>query len=157
MIQKLALTNLNSEIWTKKFRGLGFDELKSVVETATGYLLTGNSNSNISQTKFKNSRDLLDFWIINTDLLGNIVWQKTIGGNNNDSVSTVIILSDGYLIGGTSNSNISGEKTKNSFGGSDFWIVKIDFNGELIWQKTIGSTSNEILKKIKKPMMEIFC
>ncbi|MFP5471836.1 MAG: hypothetical protein ACLGGV_09590, partial [Bacteroidia bacterium] len=70
----------------------------------------------------------------------NIVWQKVIGGSNWD-VSPIIINSpgnDGYYLIGYSRSNISGDKTENSFGGDDVWVVKVDNDGNKLWDKTFG-------------------
>ncbi len=54
-------------------------------------------------------------------------WQKTVGGNNNDLIYSIIQTTDGgYILGGTSASNISGEKTDSCRGDYDFWIVKTD-------------------------------
>ena len=148
LIQKSSSTTFNSVIWSKEYGGSNYEELKNTFEIQNGYLLVGNSNSNISQDKTENSRGLVDFWIIKTDFLGNIVWQKTIGGSSNDNVSSAIILDDGYILAGTSSSNISGEKTEVSIGGKDFWLVKIDFNGTIIWQKTIGGLLDDELRKV---------
>lgn len=149
-LQKSSTTTYNSLLWTQEYGGDSFEELKSVVENDLGYLLLGNSNSNISQDKTENSRGLLDFWIIQTEPNGNIIWQKTIGGSANDLISSCIKLEDGYLLAGTSSSLISGEKTENSVGGKDFWIVKLDFQGNIIWDKTIGGNQDDELKKAIK-------
>lgn len=149
-LQKSNSITYNSLLWTQEYGGDGFEELNTVIENDLGYLLTGNSNSNISQDKTENSRGLLDFWIIQTDALGNIIWQKTIGGLANDTLASCIAVENGYLLAGTSSSSISGEKTENSLGGKDFWIVKIDFQGNIIWDKTIGGNQDDELKKAIK-------
>ncbi|HMT29782.1 MAG TPA: T9SS C-terminal target domain-containing protein, partial [Bacteroidia bacterium] len=77
--------------------------------------------------KTEDSFGELDFWIIKLDSIGNIIWDKTIGGNNYDLLTTLIQTSDGgFLLGGNSDSGISGNKTENSKGDYDYWIVKID-------------------------------
>lgn len=54
-----------------------------------------------------------------------IEFEKTLGGNTNDILWTSIETSDGgFLLGGYSHSNISGDKTENSKGSYDYWIVK---------------------------------
>jgi len=75
-IQKSSTLNYNSVLWTKEFGGSQSEELKTVLETPTGFLLVGSSDSNISQDKTEDSRGLNDFWIIQTDSSGNIIWQK---------------------------------------------------------------------------------
>jgi hypothetical protein len=50
--------------------------------------------------------------------------------------------SDGWLfiLGGYSASGISGDKTENCLGGYDYWIVKVDSQGNIQWQNTIGGS-----------------
>ena len=70
-----------------------------------------------------------------------IEWQNTIGGSGQDYLNCVILTSDGgYLLGGWSDSNISGDKTENSRGFSDYWVAKTDSAGTILWQKTIGGS-----------------
>ncbi len=135
--------------WQKTFGGNYNDHLNSVAQTLDGgYILGGWSDSNISGDKTENSTSD-DFWIIKTDSLGNIQWQNTIGGNGNDGLASIAKTSDGgYILGGSSNSNISGDKTENSFGYTDFWIVKIDSLGNMQWQNTIGGSNVDYLFSI---------
>ncbi|MBY0486271.1 MAG: T9SS type A sorting domain-containing protein, partial [Flavobacteriaceae bacterium] len=126
------------------------EELKSTIETNDGgFLLSGTSNSTISGDKTENSNGGNDFWVIKTNSLGTIVWQNTIGGNLSDEPVSAIQTNDGgYLIAGSSNSSLSGDKTENSKGGFDYWIVKLDSNGNVIWDKTIGGNLDDKIAKI---------
>ena len=73
-----------------------------------------------------------------------IAWQKTLGGNEGDVGASMIKTSDGgYIIGGSSDSGISGEKTHYNRGGSDFWVIKLNNQGQIEWQKTIGGNLGE--------------
>ncbi len=55
-----------------------------------------------------------------------IQWQKTIGGNFDDFPSELLQTADGgYILGGQSNSSISGDKAQNSLGFYDYWVVKL--------------------------------
>ncbi len=82
---------------------------------------------------------------------GNIQWQNTIGGNDWDNLFSIQQTSDGgYILGGFSASNISGDKTENSIGYSDFWIVKTDASGSIQWQNTIGGNDYEELNSIQQ-------
>lgn len=63
-----------------------------------------------------------------------IEWQNTIGGSSADDLNCIRQTTDGgYILGGTSSSNISGDKTENSQGQQDYWIVKIDAFGNIQW------------------------
>ncbi|MEZ7499752.1 T9SS C-terminal target domain-containing protein [Flavobacterium sp. Arc3] len=137
-------------IWDKTFGGTGVDRLTSIIQTSDGgYLIGGSSNSDISGEKADNSRGNLDMWIIKIDASGNIMWQKTFGGSNSDWVQSIVKTPDGgYILAGSSHSGISGDKTDNSRGGGDYWIIKINSLGSIIWQKTYGGDNGDYLKSI---------
>jgi len=79
-----------------------------------------------------------------------IVWQNTLGGNDIDWFwSMDPTLDGGFICGGYSNSNISGDKSEDSKGYDDYWIVKIDSVGSIEWQKTIGGDSYDRLTTIQ--------
>ncbi|KAA6438388.1 hypothetical protein FEM33_17000 [Dyadobacter flavalbus] len=72
-----------------------------------------------------------------------IQWQKTIGGNQYDQVNAIISTSDGgYILGGYSNSLISGDKSEEIPYGQSYWIVKVTADGIKEWDKTIGQGNN---------------
>lgn len=134
-----------SIIWQKTIGGSNSDVLTAFESTSDGgYILGGYSSSNISGDKNQNSNGGIDIWIVKVDASGNILWQKTIGGSGNDSLLSLKQTSDGgYIIGAGSNSNISGDKTENSRGGLDYWILKLNSSGDIIWQKTYGGAQPE--------------
>ena len=60
----------------------------------------------------------------------NILWENTVGGNNDDLLRSIShTLDGGSILGGYSHSDISGDKTENSLGLNDYWIVKLDSTG----------------------------
>ena len=67
-----------------------------------------------------------------------IQWENTIGGDQVEWNDFIQKTSDGNaIIGGYSYSNISGDKTENSKGLGDYWLVKLNINtGDLIWQSS---------------------
>nr|MBK9650288.1 T9SS type A sorting domain-containing protein [Bacteroidota bacterium] len=68
----------------------------------------------------------MDYWALKIDSVGFIGWQNTIGGSDNDILTSITPLSSGdYVLGGISSSNISGNKTENSKGSHDFWVMKL--------------------------------
>ncbi len=131
--------------WENTIGGNDSDVLRDMIQTTDGgYLVGGYSKSNISGDKTENSQGDFDFWLLKLDGSGNIVWQNTIGGSAIDYVRDIKQLMDGnYMIGGWSNSNISGDKTENSNGGYDYWLVKMDASGNLLSQNSIGGSADE--------------
>ncbi len=126
--------------------GLGTDQQALVRPTSDGgYIIGGQSDSDISGDKTENSNGYLDYWIVKTDSMLNIQWQNTIGGNGLDYLMDINQTSDhGFIMGGYSDSNISGDKTENALGGqADYWVVKTDSIGNVQWDNTIGGNGWE--------------
>jgi len=73
---------------------------------------------------------------------GDIQWQKALGGSDADYGRSIEQTSDGnYIVAGSAKST-DGDILENK-GNSDAWLVKLNNNGEIIWQKTLGGTSAE--------------
>ena len=124
----LICTDMNgNKLWEKSYGGSLTDGISSVsVDQNHNLTLYGISNSNISGDKNENRVGSFDSWVINTDSVGNIQWQKTIGGNNIDALSTGFRISPSkYILAGFSLSGISGDKTEPSRGNEDFWLVEL--------------------------------
>lgn len=142
-----------NKVWDKTFGGNDWDVLNSQVTTDDGgYLLCGTSNSGATGDKSQATQGNADFWIVKIDENGSKLWDKRFGGTNYDYLMSVIATNDGgYLLGGWSNSNNNGDKTQISYGGSyDYWVIKIDINGNKLWDKRFGGTDNEFLLCMKK-------
>ena len=133
--------------WDRSYGGLGNDQLYNVQPTSDGgYIIAGTSDSGISGDKTENRVGNSDYWVIKTDASGNIIWQNDIGGLMFDNVYSAYETADGgYILGGTSTSGISGDKTAGNYGVVDYWIVKLNNAGTVIWDKTIGGTLNDYL------------
>ncbi|NNV54327.1 T9SS type A sorting domain-containing protein [Limnovirga soli] len=134
-----------NKIWDRTFGGNDYDGISSLQQTGDGgYILGGKSDSNISGEKSQNSKGGFDYWLVKVNNNGNIIWDKTIGGNAADNFKYLQITKDkGYILGGFSASNISGDKTENSRGANDYWVVKLDSLANIQWDKTIGGNADE--------------
>lgn len=129
-----------NKLWDKAYGGAGDDQLTSIIATEDGgFLLGGYSNSGMSGNKTAPSRGQSDFWVVKVDAKGNILWDKTYGGESWDRLNTMISTEDGgYFLGGETHSPASGNKTAESIGGADFWLVRIDASGNKLWDKAYG-------------------
>ena len=132
-------------IWQNIIGGNNRDLLQTIISTSDGgYLLGLDSNSNISGQKTENSHGGKDYWVIKIDSLGEVSWDKTIGGSLDDIIVDLKEdINNNFYALGYSNSNISGDKTQNSKGAYDYWILKLDQIGNVIWDKTIGGSDND--------------
>jgi len=138
--------------WQNTIGGDGSDVLNSLEQTADGgYILSGTSSSSISGDKTENNVGLNDYWVIKLDAAGAIQWQKTIGGSGGDNLRSVKQTADGgYILGGYSTSNTSGDKTEDGWGNEDYWVVKLDATGTIHWQKTIGGAGGDFLYSLQQ-------
>src|SRR5690349_16535212 len=142
--------------WDKTLGGSGNDYCTAIVQTTDGgYIAGGWSASGKSGDKTENSRGFDDYWIVKLDANGNIQWDKTIGGNGNDELYALQQTGDGgYIVGGVSTSDKSGEKSEDRRGPStiagDYWIVKLDSDGNIQWDKTIGGDRYDELTDLKQ-------
>ncbi|MBF9253004.1 T9SS type A sorting domain-containing protein [Pontibacter sp. 172403-2] len=144
-----------NKLWDKTFGGDSYEHLEAIITTEDGgYLLGGYSSSGKSGGKSEenSARDEAleswianyDYWIVKIDAQGNKIWDKTLGGNRSDYLSSMVTTPDGgYLLGGYSSSAISGDKSEASRGDNDYWVVKIDAQGNKVWDKTLGGNKDD--------------
>ena len=131
-------------IWENTIGGAGADtpfDIQSLVDGSS--IVVARSDSNISGDKTQNNNGALDYWLFKLNANGDIVWQNTIGGSNFDYAMDVRLSNDGgFFIGGYSLSGISGDKTEGlNNNNQDFWIVKTDQLGNIVWENSIGSNN----------------
>jgi hypothetical protein len=133
--------------WSKRLGGTGNDRAWSVTPTQDNALLfagyTFSTDGNVT-----GNHGGSDIWAGKCDLSGNLLWQKCLGGTANDTAYSIIQTGDGgFLIAGTTQST-NGDVTSNA-GNSDAWVVKLDANGNLVWQKTYGGSGADGFKKVQ--------
>lgn len=133
-----------TKLWDKDFGGSGAETLKVVIVTADGgFLLGGYSNSGISGNKTETCQGGYDYWIVKTDSNGNYQWDRRYGGYGDDVLCSVMQTNNGYVLTGYSYSGATGDKSQTSWGGYDYWVVKIDNSGNKIWDKRFGGLEND--------------
>jgi hypothetical protein len=142
--------------WQKCIGG-GFDEkVGQIKATSDGnYILVGSTNSSNGDITDKRFDDY-DYLILKIAPSGNILWEKTYGGNSNtiyqngDHATSVCVTGDGgYLVGGHSWSNdgdVSGHHGVTST--TDMWLLKLDGQGQLQWQQSYGGSENDYARDI---------
>ena len=134
--------------WQKSLGGSGYDRATSIQQTSDGgYIVAGNSSS-IDEDVTGNHGNS-DYWIVKLNSVGSIVWQKSLGGSGNDSATSIQQTSDGFYIVAGSSSSINGDVTGNH-GGVDYWIVKLDSLGSILWQKSLGGSGNDYAQSIQQ-------
>lgn len=132
--------------WQKCLGGSSYESAVSISQTIDeGYVIAGATQSNNGDVSGNHGG--WDFWIVKLNTLGNIEWQKCLGGSNSESPSSILQTPEGgYIIAGYTNSN-NGNVTGNH-GVSDFWVLKMNTLGSLQWQKCYGGSSNDVASSI---------
>lgn len=132
----------------------GNDYLQSVVKAADGgYLLAGYSSSQgAAGNKTASGKGGYDYWVVKIDANGNRQWEKTFGGTQDDKLAKAAATPDGgFVLGGSSSSPAGADKSeglRGIAGHNDYWVVKIDANGNKLWDKTIGAGGDETFKSL---------
>lgn len=132
--------------WQKLFGGKGYESPQSIQQTTDkGFIIVGFANNNTIS-----SASNYNFSIIKLNEAGDIQWQKSLGGSNDDYANCVQQTKDGgYIIGGTTQS-IDGDVINTTGGGKDFWILKLNSIGDFLWQKAFGETANDELYSLQQ-------
>ncbi|RZK90572.1 MAG: hypothetical protein EOO62_34875, partial [Hymenobacter sp.] len=137
--------------WDRSFGGSATDFLYTMQVTADGgSILGGYSNSGISGDKTQPNQDS-DYWVVKLDANGIKQWDKTFGGSNIDILRSVQQTADGgYILGGYTYSNLSGDVSEPSRGSADYWIVKLNAAGTKQWDHRFGGNNADLLYTLQQ-------
>ncbi len=130
--------------WAKSFGGSEIDQAQSIEQTSDkGYIIAGSSYSNdLDIAGHHGSTDNPDYWIVKLDSNGMLEWQRSLGGTADDVANSIKQTPDGgYIVAGYSTSN-NFDVTENH-GKEDYWVVRLDGNGKIIWQKSFGGSRSD--------------
>ncbi|HLP19010.1 MAG TPA: T9SS type A sorting domain-containing protein [Chitinophagales bacterium] len=144
----VKINSLGIKEWDKRYGGNKRENLTCLAGTMDkGYILGGSTASGISgdvtALNWDTTLQTGDYWIIKIDSAGNRQWDKRYGGLKNDLIHSIQQTKDkGYILGGQSNSGISGDKSQtNCSSWNDFWLIKIDSAGNKQWDRRFGTNS----------------
>ncbi|ASE62557.1 T9SS C-terminal target domain-containing protein [Chryseobacterium indologenes] len=142
--------------------GCGVDEAQKLIPTMDGGALLGiysrsgvcrvkqssgapkPSSENLYTKKTENFGEG-DYYIIKLNKEGKVQWEKNYGGKGDDHLKTLALTSTGYIVGGESRSERSGNKTVGIEEGTDVWLIALDGNGNQQWQKSYNFGNRDVL------------
>ncbi|MDF2833913.1 T9SS type A sorting domain-containing protein [Chryseobacterium indoltheticum] len=151
--------------------GRGLDEVEKMIPTPDGGALLGvysrsgkfindkrsmmndkpssnKINDQLSSINYSKSTENFgegDYWVIKLSKDNKIEWEKNFGGTGDDHLRTMAFTSSGYIIGGESRSERSGNKTVGIEEGTDVWLISLNTKGEEQWQKSYNFKNRDIL------------
>jgi hypothetical protein len=147
----IELTDTGIIVSQKCLGGTAIDVANEVQPVNSGGLIvvgnTASNNGDVSGNHGTNGT--FDQWIVRLNSSNGIVWQKCLGGTDEDVAFSVQQTVDGgFIVGGnawSTNGNVM-----NSHGFSDFWVVKMDISGNILWQKCLGGSNFEMARSIRQ-------
>ncbi len=139
--------------WEVTYGGNDWSEgMSNIVESDDGgYIAIGT----ISEGKdVVGNHGELDLWLLKLDRNGNIVWQKCLGGSGYDYGRDIKATTDGgYIILGETHStdgDINARHINNIQHAGDVWVIKVDKDGNIIWERTYGGSYHELANSIEQ-------
>lgn len=121
--------------WLKPYGGNDWDFAYDVVQTFdSGFAFCGET--------YNNTNGFSDVWVVKTNVLGDTLWTKTIGGNLSDKAKALIETSDSNLVVVGSTNTLTDS--------TQAIVLVFDKNGNLLWQNTYGGagyeTANDVIQ-----------
>jgi Secretion system C-terminal sorting domain/Putative metal-binding motif len=134
----IKATAQNGILWTTTYGGLNYDQHFTICKTNDGgTLAAGYTNS--SDTYITGNHGFTDILLIKYSAAGDFEWQKCYGGQINEAALDIIAMADGSFCMVGRNQSFDGDCTA-MYGETDLWVVKVDEQGNLLWQKSYGGS-----------------
>lgn len=136
-------TNRNgAPLWIKRYGTDSAETINSIIETSDSNLVMCGYTQDGNRAK--------DILVIKTDPNGDTLWEKRYGGSQNDIATSLLEAKDGNIV-------IAGVTASMGFGGYDFYLMKLNQNGDSIWAYNFGGTKDDFCNKVlETPKGEFF-
>ena len=123
--------------WQRSYGGSGLETATDIIQTADlNYVFVATANS--SDFDVIGNHGLTDIWVVKLDATGTIINQKSLGGSGQELSTHIAMTTDGgYIISGNTSST-DGDVTNNT-GQVNYWIIKLDSNLQIQWEKNYGN------------------
>lgn len=143
----LKLDSQGDVEWQKMLGGSDNDFFTAVRETADGgFVFAGTANSPVVDEISNHGGS--DVWIVKLNHSGELLWQKMFGGSGPDNAQTISETADGgFVVAGGSASTDIPENTNH--GNDDVYVLRLDQDGNLIWQTLIGGSMGEAASAVQ--------
>jgi hypothetical protein len=131
-LEDLWLVKVDGEgrlMWEKSFGGPAIDRGRAIVETPEHDLIVAGATESNGAGEF-------DVWAMKFDAEGNLLWERYFGGTATDWASGAVVTSDGGVA-------LAAYTQDESGGPYDFWVIKLNSDGELLWQRRYGGAATD--------------
>ncbi len=155
----VMIDSVGNKIWDKSYGGTNIESiefvgggvLENVIEFNDGsFLIACTTDSPIGGSISDSSKGMFDIWILKIDSLGNKLWDKRLGGSRDDYFSNVIKLNDdSFIITSYTFSESNGDVSDTLNGPTGCWIIKLDANGNKVWDYIYGGNAGCLPNRIR--------
>ena len=134
--------------WRSYYGGTNNDRAHAVIEADDGgFVMAGFSESD--DYDISNTKGSYDFWVIKLTASGELLWERSFGGSGIEIAYDITKTDDGaYVVAG--NTFSTDKDISLNHGESDVWLIKIDDNGNLLWEKTFGGSLFDAARAVSK-------
>ncbi|HRH37189.1 MAG TPA: T9SS type A sorting domain-containing protein [Flavobacteriales bacterium] len=129
-------------LWQHAIGGSGADVGEAIVQTPSGDLIVVGSSASIDSGIVDNNGGS-DFFVVKLNSSGDTLWRKCFGGSGEDLALDVTLTNDGGCVVVGTAEVASGDVTY-SYGLGDYWVLKLDGNGSVVWDRTLGGSSTDV-------------
>ena len=137
-------------LWDRTYGGANSDYLQALKPTADGgFILVGYSGSPPGGTKTAPNYGTIDAWLVRVDAQGNPLWDVSFGGSSVEDLKDVLVLPDGGFLAGGRAASTDGDLAGLNHGNEDAWVIRLDAQGRLLWQKTYGGSGSDQLRALQ--------
>ncbi len=142
----IKLTAAGEIEWSNTFGGNIQDIANSIRQTADGgYIVAGGTSSQNGHVSTAHGQ--LDMWVFKLTPAGELEWERSLGGSQSENATGIQLIPDGgFIVSGSSTSNNGQVSGNNGF--IDGWVVRLDASGEIVWEKSFGSTGDDQILEI---------
>ncbi|QBA65461.1 hypothetical protein [Muriicola soli] len=128
-------------VWEQSYGGSGIDIAQDIAKTEDGgYIITGSTISTDGDVAVSHGES--EIWVVKIDAQGNMLWERTYGGSSFEAAESIRPTADGgFVIAG--NAKSTDQDLSTNAGENDLWVLKIDAQGQLIWEQAYGGTNLE--------------
>ncbi|RKX69561.1 hypothetical protein DRP53_07855 [candidate division WOR-3 bacterium] len=125
-----VVDSLGNLVWKKRYGGSDYEWGNSGrILSDGGYIAVGMTRS------YGGGHE--DIYIVRTDSLGNLTWERFYGGSGEEQASSVVATAGGDFV-------ISAWTSSFGAGGFDLWVLKVDSLGDTLWARTYGGASDDL-------------
>lgn len=160
----ISFNHGGGDLWVVKFDGQGnttwekcyggsngegfwMEKLQIIQTMDGGYAFVGNTSSTNGDISLNDGGN--DAWVVKINASGQIEWEKTFGGSMVDYLNSIVQISGGDFIVGGHTFSTDGDISSNN-GWFDFWLLRLNNSGAIVWEQNYGGSSYEELYELEK-------